>query len=182
MRLLENLRDPKSPLTEQAANVSLLRNFYNSFKNVEDAVKFFKWVYFMESPFSDNPYKGYSHKIKKEKVTEAIYGRDEAPEDKDGILNIYKDFVENALPTFRVHKSALQALDEISSYLSGVDFSLKDNNNRLVFDVNEVTKVLKDVPAMLTAFKALEKTIETEEFVITKTKGNRPTNHFEDPL
>jgi hypothetical protein len=180
VKLLKNLQDPNSPLADDAANIDRFSEFFK--KDRKSAVKFFKYAYFLHSPYSDNPYKGFAEEIKEQKINEAVYdGKYKPTEAERGILALYEEIILEAVPTFRAFRSARNALHRLSQYLDGVDFNERDANGKPVYDVRDVTSVLKEFPNLISAFTTLEKAVYAEEFQVTKTRGQKTINIFEEP-
>jgi len=103
VKLLTDLRNPQADLTEQAKNIPL---FWEYFKKTErkSAVNFFKYVYFLISPFQDNPYKGLDVVSREEKLKEIFFGRKFNPtEEERRVISLYDEII---------------AMDSITGFLS----------------------------------------------------------------
>lgn len=180
MRLLEDLRNDNSPLTEAASNVPQFANYHS--KNRKSAVTFFKYVYFLHSPFSDNPYKGFPPKSREEKLNQVLYGGKFIPtKEESEIISLYDTFLQESVPILSAFRSAHKALNKLASYLDSVDFSERDSNGKPVYDVIDVSRILKEYPMMLASMAQLEKAIGESEYALTKTRGNRQISYFEEP-
>lgn len=180
MKLLTDHSVSDASITEEAGNVPQLRKYWNE-RDRKSAVRFFRYMYFLHSPWTDNPYRGYSEEIKEQKINEALYGGKFAPDETErGLLKLYEDYLMEAVPSFRAFRSARNALDRLSQYLDGVDFSERDSNGRPVFLVKDVTATIKEYPNLLAAFTTLQKSLLSDEYVV-KTRGQKTINIFEEP-
>lgn len=181
MKLLTDLRNPQADLTEQAKNIPL---FWEYFKKTErkHSVNFFKYVYFLVSPFQDNPYKGLDEISREAKLKEAIFGKEFNPtENERQVISLYDEIIRQWLPSLVAFRAARNAMEKLAAFLDGVSFSERDQQGRMVYDPSEVAKIIKDYPALIGSMTELEKAVTAEEYSVTKTRGQKSIGAFEEP-
>jgi len=181
VKLLTDLRNPQADLTEQAKNIPL---FWEYFKKTERkcAVNFFKYVYFLVSPFQDNPYKGLDEISREEKLKEAIFGKDYNPtEIERQVISLYDEIIRQWLPSLVAFRAARNAMEKLAAFLNGVSFSERDQQGKMVYDPSEVSRIIKDYPSLIGSMTELEKAVTAEEYSVTKTRGQKSIGAFEEP-
>jgi len=181
VKLLTDLRNPQADLTEQAKNIPL---FWEYFKKTErkSAVNFFKYVYFLISPFQDNPYKGLDVVSREEKLKEIFFGRKFNPtEEERRVISLYDEIIEQWIPSLVSFRAARHALSSLDAFLFRVDFTERDQQGKMVYDPSEVSKLIKDHPLNIASLAELEKAVTAEEYSITKTRGQKSIGAFEEP-
>lgn len=180
MKLLTDLRNPQADLTEQAKNIPL---FWEYFKKTErkSAVNFFKYVYFLHSPYSDNPYKGLDVVSREEKL-KGLFGENlTSNENERQVISLYDEIIRQWLPSLVAFRAARNAMEKLAAFLDGVSFSERDQQGRMVYDPSEVAKIIKDYPALIGSMTELEKAVTAEEYSVTKTRGQKSIGAFEEP-
>lgn len=180
MKLLTDLRNPQADLTEQAKNIPL---FWEYFKKTErkSAVIFFKYVYFLHSPYSDNPYKGLDVVSREEKL-KGLFGENlTSNENERQVISLYDEIIRQWLPSLVAFRAARNAMEKLAAFLDGVSFSERDQQGRMVYDPSEVAKIIKDYPALIGSMTELEKAVTAEEYSVTKTRGQKSIGAFEEP-
>ena len=181
MKLLTDLRNPQADLTEQAKNIPL---FYEYFKKTERkrAVNFFKYVYFLISPFQDNPYKGLDEVSREAKLKEMLFGNKLNPtEYQRRVISLYDEIIEQWMPSLTSFRAARNAMEKLAAFLNGVDFKERDQQGKMVYDPSEVTKIVKEFPLLIGSKTELEKAVTAEEYSVTKTRGQKTIGAFEEP-
>jgi hypothetical protein len=180
VKLLTDLRNPQADLTEQAKNIPL---FWEYFKKTErkSAVIFFKYVYFLHSPYSDNPYKGLDVVSREEKL-KGLFGENlTSNENERQVISLYDEIIRQWLPSLVAFRAARNAMEKLAAFLDGVSFSERDQQGRMVYDPSEVAKIIKDYPALIGSMTELEKAVTAEEYSVTKTRGQKSIGAFEEP-
>jgi len=181
VKLLTDLRNPQADLTEQAKNIPL---FWEYFKKTErkSAVNFFKYVYFLISPFQDNPYKGLDVVSREEKLKEILFGGKFNPsEEERRAISLYDEIIEQWIPALVSFRAARHALSRLDAFLEGVDFTERDQQGKMVYDPSEVTRIIKEYPTLIGSMTELEKAVTAEEYSVTKTRGQKSIGAFEEP-
>jgi hypothetical protein len=180
MKLLTDLRNPSADLTEQAKNIPL---FWEYFKKTErkSAVSFFKYVYFLHSPFSDNPYKGLDIVSREEKL-KALFGENlTSNEIERQVISLYDEIIRQWLPSLAAYRAARNAMEKLAAFLNGVNFTERDQQGRMVYDPSEVARIVKEFPSLIGSMTELEKAVTAEEYSVTKTRGAKTIGAFEEP-
>jgi hypothetical protein len=101
--------------------------------------------------------------------------------DLQDAITLYEDLLANSstsLQTFRAMKSARQAMDE---YLTGIDFSLKDDHGRLVHDVTKVQANIIGMPKAQAALDEMEDKVRQEMMDTFDMRGGAEKGVEEDP-
>jgi hypothetical protein len=180
LKLLKDIRDDKSDLTEEAKNVS---TFYKYFQKTErkQAVQFFRYVYFMLSPFQDNPYRGLDKDSREEKLRNEFLEGKSPTEEGEQVLSLYDNIILKWQPSLVAFRAARHATDKLAAFLNGVSFSERDAQGKMVYDPSEVAKIIKDFPSIIGAMTELEKAVTAEEYSLTKTRGQKVIGAFEEP-
>lgn len=181
MKLLTDLRNHQADLTEQAKNIPL---FWEYFKKTErkSAVNFFKYVYFLRSPFQDNPYKGLGDDSREAKINEVLFGGKFTPnEEERKVISLYDEIISTWIPSLVSFRSARHALSSLDAFLFGVNFKERDQQGKMVYDPSEVSKIIREQPQNIAALIELEKAVTAEEYSVTKTRGQKSIGAFEEP-
>lgn len=181
MKLLTDLRNPSADLTEQAKNIPL---FWEYFRKTErkSAVNFFKYVYFLHSPFSDNPYKGLDLVSREEKLKELFFGeKPNLTDEERQVISLYDEIIRSWIPSLVSYRSARNAMQKLADFLDGVSFTERDQQGKMVYDPSEVARIIKEYPTLIGSMTELEKAVTAEEYSVTKTRGQKSIGAFEEP-
>jgi len=157
--------------------------FWEYFKKTErkSAVNFFKYVYFLHSPYTDNPYKGLDVVSREEKL-KVLFGENlTSNENERQVISLYDEIIRQWLPSLAAFRAARNAMEKLAAFLNGVNFTERDQQGRMVYDPSEVARIVKEFPALIGSMTELEKAVTAEEYSVTKTRGQKSIGAFEEP-
>ena len=72
------------------------------------------------------------------------------------------------------------AIDRLSSFLRIVDFTLLDDNGKVVYDVAKIVSALDKVPRILAAYREVEEEMNKELNSVSRMRGGREKSILED--
>jgi len=149
-------------------------------KDKEKALNEIKYVVFLVDPVK-SPYRDIDE-LMKESVIRADLFKDSGWVPNQDVLDAIKKYTElRYTTTLKVLRAAKTAVEQLASYFSEVDFKLKDNLGRPVYDINDLATNLGRVGTIIKSLNTLEDAARKELTEGTRVKGGTEIGYFEDP-
>jgi len=148
-------------------------------KHKEKAIADFKYIEFMVSPLSSNPYKDLEDFEKSDIIIKEVLLNKYTPDIlvKEAI-DKYKEWLYNNSFSYNFYTSALKGANELMNFFRSVDLAERNRTGNPIYKPQDVTKALKDVEEIIKNLQGLEKRI-FEEIKIKQIRGNKEVNIFE---
>tara|TARA_R110002050_G_scaffold208646_2_gene344675 strand:+ start:35 stop:580 length:546 start_codon:yes stop_codon:yes gene_type:complete len=144
------------------------------------ALQEFYYIEYMCSKIKTNPYKGYDEDLRSIKIIERVFQGEYEPDELVlAGMELYEEWQEDASPTIRFYKAALEGMNQTIKYFEAIDFAERNNSGMPVYKVTDVTKALTSLNGVMGSVTALKQKVEEELFEATKTKGGKEINPFE---
>jgi hypothetical protein len=147
----------------------------------EECIKKFTYIEFMLSPRKDNPFHGYEEDKRVPRVKKEVWNDENHPIDTDIILGmeVYKEYLRNASPTFPLYEAALVAADNLKKSLKSMNLDERTNSGTAVLKPKDVTNALKDVPDVIKSLQTMRNSVHAELVEDNKTRGDRTIGMYE---
>lgn len=149
-------------------------------KNKEVALKDFKYIEFMVSPFNNNPYKDLVKEDRSKRIKEEVLLDVNYKEDKLVLsaIDLYEKWLKEYSISYKFLISAKKAANEVIEFLNNVDLNERTKSGTPVYKPSDITKALSDINSALKNINELEKNV-FEEIKIRTTRGNKELNPLE---
>lgn len=150
-------------------------------KDKSNAYNDISYITFVYDNSKDNPYRGYNIESRKKIVAKDVYGKQNVKLDKD-VKNAINKFVELQETTYtRLLTAGLHAAEKLTEYYHNVDFSKVDSRGKSLYDINTVTRNLKELGDLIKSLKSLEEMVRKDELDNTKVRGDNVIGPYELP-
>jgi hypothetical protein len=149
-------------------------------KDKKKALDEIKYVIFLVDPVK-SPYKDIDELLKEDVIRADIF-KDSGWVPNQDVLNAVEKYTElRYTTTLKVLKAAKTAVEQLAHYFSEVDFKLKDNLGRPIYDINDLATNLGRIGNIIKSLNILEDAAKKEMSDGTRVKGGTEINYFEDP-
>lgn len=148
-----------------------------------NALEEFKYIEFMSSMRSTNPFKNYREDekpniIKAEVIKQENWEPDELI--KDAVDKI-KLMQKEASFTYRYYMSAKEGAEKVISFFESVDLNERTERGMPVYKPKEITDTIEKTEKVLTNLKGMEKKVEEELFENSRNKSDKQISEFAMP-
>lgn len=138
----------------------------------EDALSFFKYIYLSKDPRSQY----YGFQDQEARAIQSVWGeKKKIPGNVKKAADYYYDLVTNGDPLYRMFEAAKIGLYKVEEYFKNVDFSADDAPR-----ISDLTRALKDVSDLVTAFDSLDQRVKQKTYESRKTRASRAVGRYEE--
>lgn len=178
MTELFNIKDGKIVITPDKLAIPVFKQIYerDKSKNKEIAFKELSYIFFMVD--FNSPYQSYPNDKKEKIIIEDIFKDKWSPDKlvKEGVIK-YTEFTDTAV--IRLVRSAQNACDKLADYFNNVDYTLKDDNDKLVYTAKDVVLNLKNIGDISDSLSKLEEKIKKDIKQTSKVRGGGEPGMYE---
>jgi hypothetical protein len=178
MTELFNIKDGKIVITPDKLAIPVFKQIYerDKSKNKDIAFKELSYIFFMVD--FNSPYQSYPNDKKEKMIIEDIFKDKWSPDKlvKEGITK-YTEFTDTAV--IRLVRSAQNACDKLADYFNNVDYTLKDDNDKLVYTAKDVVLNLKNIGDISDSLSKLEEKIKKDIKQTSKVRGGGEPGMYE---
>lgn len=178
MTELFNIKDGKIVITPDKLAIPVFKQIYerDKSKNKEIAFKELSYIFFMVD--FNSPYQSYPNDKKEKIIIEDIFKDKWSPDKlvKEGGIK-YTEFTDTAV--IRLVRSAQNACDKLADYFNNVDYTLKDDNDKLVYTAKDVVLNLKNIGDISDSLSKLEEKIKKDIKQTSKVRGGGEPGMYE---
>lgn len=149
-----------------------------------NALEEFAYIEFISSEKKSNPFRGYTEKMREEKVKKEVITQEDWKPDElvlEAIRRV-KEFQMEASETYRLYISAKRAVEKLEDFLS--TFSLNTVNAKTgnpLYKPKDITSALKDIQEVSQKLEVLKKKIDEEVFEGVRNRAQKEISPFADP-
>lgn len=124
------------------------------------SVRELSYIYHMEDPRS--PFQDYRRETRKKKIMKTVFANDQGWE-PDELIDRACDFYAELCETkyTKLLKSCFKAADSMMDFLEHVDLGERDNNNKPVHKITDITRALKEVDEVVESLYSTEEKVKS---------------------
>lgn len=167
--------------TDEVLLIEPFRSIWKRDKNSHKvrALNDFKFIEFMVSPLSTNPYKDLEEGKRESLIITEIFEGEYKPDKKvKEAIELYLKWLYEYSFSYRFYKSSIKGANELTAFFNELDINERTKSGMAVYKPSDLTRALKDVDEIIRNLKKLESRI-FEEVKEIRIKGNKDINPLE---
>ena len=128
------------------------------------------YIYHMNS--KDSPYVNYSSRMREEEVKSDLYG-DKNREPPEHVKKAEEKYVDlTTTPEQRLLESAIDTIYKYIDYFDDIDPTERDDNNKPVYKMKDVTRVMEKLPGVVDTLEDLRDRVDKGEGSSGEIRGD----------
>jgi len=139
------------------------------------ASKELAYIYYMVD--WESPYASTAKESKSESIINSLFEQEWKPDDAVSAgIEKYKELYENDY--IKMLKAARDGARKLRNYFETVNLNERDNNNKLVHRVSDLTRNLKEVGSIIEGLQDLEELVKKNQTKANQNRGDVEVNRF----
>lgn len=171
--------DMELVITPYALSLKPFRAIMKKYRSVQKGINELMFIAHLVHPKSD--FADITDEEERRKtILVSLVGANEIKFDKrtDDAIEFYRNRVETVKIKFL--KSAIAALNKTKEYLDNVDYTLTDSKGQLIYNPNDVVRLIKESPKLMEGLIELEAQIRRDEEMQGDVRGSGKKGVYED--